>query len=126
MFAGSEWRLAAGVVYTVLLLFACVTDVRWRRIPNALVVVLVVTGFAFSMAIEPVWPGLVRAVSGLALGFSIWIMFHVAGAWELATSSCCGGCGVARSWWRLAGGARRGTGRRGVVARRAHLAAQDA
>ena len=79
MFAGSEWRLAAGVVYTILLLSACVTDVRWRRIPNALVAVLVVTGFAFSIALEPVWPGLVRALGGLALGFSIWIVFHVAG-----------------------------------------------
>ena len=79
MFAGSEWRLAAGVLYTLLLVIACVTDVRWRRIPNALVAVLALTGFAFSVAMEPLWPGLVRAFSGLVLGFSIWILFHIAG-----------------------------------------------
>ncbi len=79
MFAGSEWRLAAGVVYTTLLVIACVTDVRWRRIPNALVLVLALTGFAFSVGMEPWWPGVVRAFSGLALGFAIWILFHIAG-----------------------------------------------
>ena len=79
MFAGSEWRLAAGVVYSGLLVIACVTDVRWRRIPNRLVLVLMITGFAFSVSVEPWWPGLLRAVSGLSLGFAIWILFHVAG-----------------------------------------------
>jgi prepilin peptidase CpaA len=79
VFAGSEWRLAAGALYTLLLVVACVTDVRWRRIPNALVAVLALTGFAFSVALEPWWPGLLRAFSGLALGFSIWILFHIAG-----------------------------------------------
>ena len=79
MFAGSEWRLAAGVLYTTLLVIACITDVRWRRIPNALVLVLALAGFAFSVGMEPWWPGLLRAASGLALGFAIWILFHVAG-----------------------------------------------
>ena len=79
MFAGSEWRLAAGVVYSTLLVIACLTDVRWRRIPNGLVLVLALTGFAFSVAMEPWWPGLLRAASGLTLGFAIWILFHVAG-----------------------------------------------
>lgn len=79
MFAGSEWRLAAGLVYSMLLVIACITDVRWRRIPNVLVLVLAVTGFAFSVSIESWWPGLLRAGGGLILGFAIWILFHVAG-----------------------------------------------
>ena len=79
MFAGSEWRLAAGALYSVLLVIACVTDVRWRRIPNVLVAVLAAAGFAFSVEVEPWWPGLLRASTGLVLGFSIWIIFHVAG-----------------------------------------------
>ena len=79
MFAGSEWRLAAGALYSALLVIACITDVRWRRIPNALVAVLAIAGFAFSVAVEPWWPGLVRALTGLVLGFSIWIIFHIAG-----------------------------------------------
>jgi prepilin peptidase CpaA len=79
VFAGSEWRLAAGIVYSTLLVAACVTDVRWRRIPNTLVLVLAFAGFAYSVGVEPWWPGLLRAVSGLTLGFAIWILFHVAG-----------------------------------------------
>jgi len=79
VFAGSEWRLAAGALYTVLLVIACITDVRWRRIPNALVAVLALTGFAFSVTLESWGPGLVRASAGLVLGFAIWIVFHVTG-----------------------------------------------
>jgi len=79
VFAGSEWRLAAGLLYTLLLVIACVTDVRWRRIPNVLVAVLALGGFAFSVMMDPWFPGLARAFTGLVLGFSIWIVFHVAG-----------------------------------------------
>jgi prepilin peptidase CpaA len=79
VFAGSGWRLAAGAVYTALLVVACVTDVRWRRIPNALVLGLAVSGVVFSAISEPWWPGLLRAFSGLLLGFAIWILFHIAG-----------------------------------------------
>jgi prepilin peptidase CpaA len=78
-FAGSGWRLAAGGVFSVLLLVACVTDVRWRRVPNWLVVVLAVLGLAFSTWIDPWLPGLGRGFAGLALGFSIWIVFYVVG-----------------------------------------------
>lgn len=79
MFVGSEWRLLAGAIYSVLLVTACVTDVRFRRIPNMLVVVLALTGFAFSMSIDTWSLGVLRALEGLALGFSIWIVFHIAG-----------------------------------------------
>lgn len=79
MFAGSEWRLAAGALYSVLLVIACITDVRWRRIPNTLVGVLAAAGFAFSIGLEPWWPGLLRAAAGFGLGFAIWIIFHIAG-----------------------------------------------
>jgi len=67
-------------VFSVLLVIACVTDVRWRRIPNALVLTLALTGFAFSVWVEPWLVGLGRAMSGLALGFGIWIVFYVIGA----------------------------------------------
>jgi prepilin peptidase CpaA len=78
-FAGSGWRLAAGGVFSLLLIIACVTDVRQRRVPNWLVVVLAVLGLAFSALIDPWLPGLGRGVAGLALGFSIWIVFYVVG-----------------------------------------------
>jgi len=79
VFGGTDWSAAAGIVYTTLLLLACVTDVRSRRIPNWLVALLAGSGFAFSMALESWWPGLARAFMGLVVGFSIWIVFHVAG-----------------------------------------------
>jgi prepilin peptidase CpaA len=47
--------------------------------PFTLVLVLALSGFAFSVAIEPWLPGLLRAGSGLTLGFAIWILFHIAG-----------------------------------------------
>ena len=78
-FAGSVWRLAAGGVFSVLLIAACVTDVRQRRVPNGLVVVLAVLGLAFSVWVDPWLPGLGRGVAGLVLGFSIWIAFYVVG-----------------------------------------------
>ena len=78
-FAGSGWRLAAGGVFSVLLVVACITDVRWRRVPNALVVVLALLGVAFSTWTDPWFPGLGRAVSGLLVGFAIWIGFYLVG-----------------------------------------------
>lgn len=80
MFAGSLFRAFAGGVFSVLLVAACVTDVRQRRIPNQLVVVLALAGFAFSVSTEPLLHGLGRALGGLALGFAIWIGFYVVGA----------------------------------------------
>ena len=64
----------------MLLVMACVTDVLWRRIPNALVLTLALVGFAFSVWIDPWLVGLGRAMGGLALGFGIWIVFFVIGA----------------------------------------------
>jgi len=80
VFSGSLFRLLSGGVFSVLLVIACVTDVRWRRIPNALVLTLALTGFAFSVWVEPWLVGLGRAMGGLALGFGIWIVFYVIGA----------------------------------------------
>jgi prepilin peptidase CpaA len=79
MFAGSDWRLAAGLVFSALLVTACITDVRWRRIPNWLVLVLAISGFAFSVISDPWVPGLGKALGGLVVGFAIWIVFHIAG-----------------------------------------------
>jgi len=79
-FSGSLFRFLAGGVFSVLLVIACVTDVRWRRIPNVLVLTLALTGLAYSVWIDPWFPGLGRAAGGLALGFGIWIAFFVIGA----------------------------------------------
>ena len=80
MFSGSLFHFLAGGVFSVLLVIACVTDVRWRRIPNALVLVLAALGLAYSVWMDPWWPGLGRSLGGLSLGFAIWIAFFVIGA----------------------------------------------
>jgi len=80
VFSGSLFRLLSGGVFSVLLVIACVTDVRWRRIPNALVLTLALTGFAFSVWVDPWLVGLGRAMGGLSLDFGIWIVFYVIGA----------------------------------------------
>jgi prepilin peptidase CpaA len=58
---------------------ACLTDLRDRRIPNALVIALGVAGVG-GAALG--WsPGLSGsdAVAGLGLGFLLWLPFHLAG-----------------------------------------------
>jgi prepilin peptidase CpaA len=79
LFTQSSWRLAAGLLFSVLLVVACVTDTRWRRIPNWLVLILFVSGFAFSVAENPSIPGIGRALGGVAVGFGIWIGFYAVG-----------------------------------------------
>src|SRR5688572_22479315 len=78
-FAGSTWRLAAGGLFTALLVAACVTDLRWRRIPNWLALALAVLGIGYSIAVDPGLAGVGRGVGGLFVGFSIWILFFVVG-----------------------------------------------
>jgi prepilin peptidase CpaA len=79
LFVGSAYRLLAGAMFTGLLLAACVSDVRSRRIPNFLVAVLAVAGLLFSVLANPVMPGLTYGMSGLAVGFVIWILFYALG-----------------------------------------------
>ena len=80
LFGGSALRLGAGLAFTAMLATACVTDVRSRRIPNWLVVVLALSGSVFSAMIVPGWGGVTRSVLVLLLGFGIWVGFFVLGA----------------------------------------------
>jgi prepilin peptidase CpaA len=87
--------LAAAGALLALLASACVMDVRERRIPNKLVAFVLVIGVLVSTAVDPVVPGLLRAVSGAAIGLAIWLpgwllrmmgagdvkLFAAAGAW---------------------------------------------
>ena len=77
MFAASPSQVAAGVLFSLLLAIACVTDLRSRRIPNALVLATLAAGFAFSIAVAPVLPGLGRSIGGAATGLAIWLPFWV-------------------------------------------------
>lgn len=79
MFNATPAGLLWGALFSALLAAACVTDVRSRRIPNALVLVIAATGFAFSMSIRPPQAALAQSAAGLGLGLAIWIAFWLAG-----------------------------------------------
>lgn len=78
MFAG-PFGLSAGVVFTGLILYAALQDVRNRRIPNVVVAVLGVLGVIYSVVVEPGTPALLRAVGGLATGLVCWLPFYALG-----------------------------------------------
>ena len=79
MFTASPSGPVWGVLFTVLLLTGCVTDVRARRIPNILVVAIVASGIGHSLATRPAAPAMLFSLAGLMLGFAIWIVFHMGG-----------------------------------------------
>jgi len=79
MFMESPHGPVWGVLFTALLLMGCVTDVRVRRIPNALVLVLIASGLCYSVASRSLGTGVGSSVAGLLLGFAIWIVFYLAG-----------------------------------------------
>lgn len=79
MFRASEYGPLWGALFTSLLLMACVTDVRWRRIPNALVMVILTTGVGFSIYAHPLKAALLSSVAGVVVGFAIWIAFWLLG-----------------------------------------------
>jgi prepilin peptidase CpaA len=68
-------RLLAGVVFTLLLVLACASDVRSRRIPNTLVLWTAVLGVSYSLAVVPGVHGALRAAGGMSVGLMIWLPF---------------------------------------------------
>ncbi len=76
MFAGptSEW--IGRTVITVLLVIACASDLRARRIPNALVVALLLLGTGYELAMHPFGDAIARAGGGLIVGLLIWMPFY--------------------------------------------------
>ncbi len=64
----------------VLMVFAAMMwDVRTRRIPNGLSLLLLVGGVVFSVVLQPPLLGLRSSLLGLLVGFGIWIAFYAAG-----------------------------------------------
>lgn len=68
-----------GGAFLLLVVAACVSDVRVRRIPNALVAATALGGIVFSVARFSPLPGVGSAVGGMALGLAIWIAFYAFG-----------------------------------------------
>ena len=80
MFSGSVAQIVWGVVFTLLLLFGCVTDLRSRRIPNELVLATLIAGWLFALSSADPWRAIQLSIAGTALGFAIWIGFYILGA----------------------------------------------
>jgi prepilin peptidase CpaA len=79
MFSGSMTGMAWGAAFTLLLVTGCATDLRWRRIPNPLVLVILAGGLLFSASSGPILPSLARSLAGVTAGFGIWIVFYIGG-----------------------------------------------
>jgi prepilin peptidase CpaA len=79
LFDGNGMRLGFGVLYTALLIAACITDIRSRRLPNVLVGAFAVSGLAFSAIVTETWAAVGWAVVGMALGFGIWVVSYALG-----------------------------------------------
>jgi len=79
MFTESPTAVAWGAVFTLLVLAACVTDVRSRRIPNVLVVAVLAGGLVHGVIGGDAGSTLWRSAAGIGIGFATWILFYVGG-----------------------------------------------
>lgn len=75
MFAGSALHVLGGVVFFALLAWACASDLRARRIPNLVVVLLAASGVLFSVSVRPFPQSLGHTLGGLGLGLAMWLPF---------------------------------------------------
>jgi prepilin peptidase CpaA len=75
-FSGSAFTAAGGACYTLALVVASAWDIRSRRIPNWLVIVLATLGVCYSAVVQSPFTGVPRALLGLLLGFALWIPFY--------------------------------------------------
>ena len=72
MFLESSASLVAGAIFTALLAAVARSDIAARRIPNALVLALIVTGAFVAISVLRHDVGLSRAAAGFALGLALW------------------------------------------------------
>ena len=79
MFPDNPLSLAAGAVFTILLLWAAYGDLRNRRIPNRLVVIIALLGISYSVVAGRALPGLESSFGGMATGLVCWLPFYVLG-----------------------------------------------
>jgi prepilin peptidase CpaA len=78
-FSRSALTLVGGTCFTLALVVASAWDIRSRRIPNWLVIMLAVLGVCYSMLVQAPWPGVSSALIGMAIGFGLWIPFYALG-----------------------------------------------
>ena len=79
MFADDRAGLVWGGLFTVLLIYAAYGDVRTRRIPNRIVLLVGATGLLYSVASGGPLAGLLAALQGFGIGLACWLPFYIAG-----------------------------------------------
>jgi prepilin peptidase CpaA len=79
VFALTPPGLLAGAVFTLLLLLAAVEDVRTRKIPNRLVLVMTLIGLLYSAATAGPLLGTLKGIEGFFAGLAFWIVFYALG-----------------------------------------------
>lgn len=77
VFTGSVINLVGGAAFTALLGWACVSDLRTRRIPNRLVLMLMVGGLLFSVLGHSGGPA--SAAFGVLVGLALWLPVYALG-----------------------------------------------
>ncbi len=68
--------IAAQALLAALTLTAAVYDIRFRRIPNWLVLAGIITGFTWNL-FSGGWPGLGHSAEGLGLGFALYFPLYL-------------------------------------------------
>ena len=68
--------LAGGAAFVALLAAAAVTDVKARRIPNRLVVVIAAAGLLYTLLQAPTLGAVGRSLLAGLIGFALWIPFY--------------------------------------------------
>jgi prepilin peptidase CpaA len=81
-----------------LLVTAAVYDVRFRRIPNWLSVSGVIAGAALNAMIGPTVPGVLFALKGLGLGFSLYFVLYMLRAMGAGDVKLMGAVGALVGW----------------------------
>lgn len=71
--------VVTGIILTSMLIAACWTDLRARRIPNLLVVVTATAGIILAVATSSWLAGFAHAGGGLLTGLAIWLPFFAFG-----------------------------------------------
>lgn len=90
---GTLFGLTAKAFFTCLLIAACASDLRSRRIPNVLVGTIGLAGLAFSFALMPFPRAFVFALGGWVVGLAIWLPFwalRVLGAGDVKLMAAAG------------------------------------
>jgi prepilin peptidase CpaA len=71
-------NIATAVLFIPLAFTITYMDVRYRRIPNRLVLVTLLSGIAIN-AFFGAWHGLLASLAGLVIAFGLMFLFHVFG-----------------------------------------------